>query len=75
MFKLTAYPSELIISILTIRIRDLREIQKEMFHMVAWPYLFIFCLLRSPKCDLCEVGIAMMRMVPSLYKLILGVKT
>jgi hypothetical protein len=32
---------------MTIRKRDLREVEKDMFYVVAWSCLFILCILRS----------------------------
>jgi hypothetical protein len=38
-----------------------------MFKVFAWPCVFIFCFLTTPKYDLCEVGKAMNRVDPAKY--------
>jgi hypothetical protein len=57
--KKIAYPAELIYNFLNLKKLDLQEVDKEIFHVVAWSFLFIFCLLNSQKCDLVEVAKAM----------------
>jgi hypothetical protein len=44
---------------------DLREVKKEMFHVVTWTYLFIFCLLNSKKRELGFVGKSIISVFPT----------
>jgi hypothetical protein len=61
MFEVIALPSEIIFKLLTITYRD---VEKEMLHVVAWPFLYIFCVLPSPKWLLGQVGKAMICVAP-----------
>jgi hypothetical protein len=44
---------------------DLREFKKEMFHVVASPFLFVFCLLHRQKCDSGDVEKPMIPVFPT----------
>jgi hypothetical protein len=70
-FKVIGFLLELIFYHSTIRIRDLHEVGKEMFHWFAWHFLFIFYLQYKPKCNMSFVGKAMIPLVPCRNKLIL----
>jgi hypothetical protein len=67
MFKVPTYLLIVFFYFLTNWKMDLRELQK-MFHVFAWPCLFIFFHLSSPKSDLDEVGKWMIRLDPRPYK-------
>jgi hypothetical protein len=54
MFKVIAYPSELIFNLLIIKKRDLLEVENEVYHVVAWLCLIIFYYLPSQKCAVGE---------------------
>jgi hypothetical protein len=62
--KVIVYSLALIFNLLTIRKGNLLEVEKEMFHVVAWHCLFILCLLLTPNCNLCKLGKSIIRLVP-----------